>query len=120
MGGRRRRRRHSDEFKAQAVAECERPGVSIAAIALHHGINANLLRRWVVQAGGVGEEAVSSDTRKSTTALEAFVPVAIAGRDEVPPAAIEVELKRGPMQVKVIWPMTASAECGAWLRELMR
>jgi hypothetical protein len=45
-----RRRRHSDEFKAQVVAECARPGVSMAAIALHYGINANLLRRWVVQA----------------------------------------------------------------------
>ena len=119
IDGRQRRRRHSDEFKAQAVAECARPGVSIAAIALHHGINANLLRRWVVQAGVVGEET-PSDTRKSTTALEAFVPVAIASHDQVQPRAIEVEIKRGPMQVKVIWPMTASAECAAWLRELMR
>ena len=45
--GRQRRRRHSDEFKSQVVAECSRPGVSIAAVALHHGLNANLLRRWV-------------------------------------------------------------------------
>ena len=119
IDGRQRRRRHSDEFKAQAVAECARPGVSIAAIALHHGINANLLRRWLVQAGGVGDER-ASDTRRSSTALEAFVPVAIAGHDEVQPPAIVVEIKRGPMQVKVSWPMTVSVECGAWLRELMR
>ncbi|MEX3901066.1 transposase, partial [Paraburkholderia sp. BR10954] len=48
--GRRRRRRYSVEFKAQVVAACQRPGVSLAAIALHHKLNANLLRRWVEQA----------------------------------------------------------------------
>ena len=105
--------------KAQAAAECARPGVSIAAIALHHGINANLLRRWLVQAGGLGDERASV-TRKSSTALEAFIPVAVAGHDEVQPPAIVVEIKRGAMQVKVSWPMMESAECGAWPRELMR
>src|SRR5690606_29856162 len=42
-----RRRRHSAAFKAQAVAACMQPGVSIAAVALHYRLNANLLRRWV-------------------------------------------------------------------------
>jgi len=32
--GRRRRRRHSAEFKAAVIEECMRPGVSVAAIAL--------------------------------------------------------------------------------------
>ena len=30
------------------VAACRKPGVSIAAVALANGLNANLLRRWVV------------------------------------------------------------------------
>jgi hypothetical protein len=42
-----RRRRHSAEFKAEAVSACMRPGISMAAVALHYRINANLLRRWV-------------------------------------------------------------------------
>lgn len=46
---RRRRRRHSPEFKAEAVAACRKPGVSIAAAALSRSINANLLRRWVLE-----------------------------------------------------------------------
>ena len=49
-GERRRRRRHSAEFKADAVAACTRVGVSIASVALTHGVNANLLRRWVLAA----------------------------------------------------------------------
>lgn len=49
-GQRRRRRLHSDEFKADAVAACTQPGVSMAAVALSRGVNANLLRRWVREA----------------------------------------------------------------------
>lgn len=36
--GRRRRRRHTGEFKAAVIEECLRPGVSIAAVALAHGM----------------------------------------------------------------------------------
>lgn len=50
VGTRRRRGLHSDEFKASAVASCMQPGMSMAAVAMAHGINANLLRRWVHQA----------------------------------------------------------------------
>ena len=117
--GRHRRRRRSEEFKAQVVAECARPGVSIAAIALHHGLNANLLRRWVAQAGVSDGEALPED-RLTSTALEAFVPVAIAETDEAQRASIEVGIKRSPISVRINWPLSASAQCGAWLRELLR
>ena len=49
-GTRRRRRIHSDEFKADAVANCTQPGMSMAAVAMANGVNANLLRRWVREA----------------------------------------------------------------------
>lgn len=117
--GRHRRRRPSEEFKAQAVAECGRPGVSIAAIALHHGLNANLLRRWVAQ-GGVIDLGEPPEERRTDTELEAFVPVAIAPDASAPPAVIEVEIKRGAMAVRINWPLSASAQCAAWLRELVR
>lgn len=47
--GRRRRRRYSVKFKARVVATCQGPRVSLAAIALYHKLNANLLRRQVEQ-----------------------------------------------------------------------
>jgi transposase len=43
------RRTYSREYKLEIVNECEVPGVSVAAIALSHGINANLVRRWIVE-----------------------------------------------------------------------
>lgn len=43
------RRTYSRDYKLEIVNECDVPGVSVAAIALSHRINANLVRRWIVQ-----------------------------------------------------------------------
>ena len=43
-GGRRRRRNHSAEFKAQVVGACRPPGIPIAAVAVSSGVNATLPR----------------------------------------------------------------------------
>lgn len=40
------RRRHVAELKARVLSECERPGASVAAIALVHGLNTNLAHKW--------------------------------------------------------------------------
>jgi transposase len=48
--GRRRRRTYSAQFKAEAVAACRRPGASVSAAAVERSMNANVLRRWVVEA----------------------------------------------------------------------
>jgi len=49
------RRTYSREYKLEVVQECSARGASVAAIALSHRINANLVRRWIVQhrAGGL-------------------------------------------------------------------
>ncbi len=118
----RRRRRHSDEFKAQAVAACRQPGVSMAAVAMAHGINANLLRRWVCQSGD-GPRA-ESDTSASAKALrDTFIPLALPALVPSADAAareIRIELQRGATTVKVNWPADAASECAAWMRELLR
>ena len=43
---RRRRRQHSAEFKAELVAAALQPAASVSALALEHGLNANLLFAW--------------------------------------------------------------------------
>lgn len=40
------RRRHSQELKAKVLAACAEPGASISGVALAHGLNANLVRKW--------------------------------------------------------------------------
>ena len=64
----RRRGRYSDQFKRPAIAACLDPGVSTAAVALAHGLNANLARRWIA------ETSQRKDTRSSKTAAT-LVPV---------------------------------------------
>ena len=43
------------------VRECDEPGTCVAGVALAHGINANLLRRWIVrQRRGLSETSAKS------------------------------------------------------------
>ena len=46
---RRVRRCHSSEFKARVVAECAVRGASVAGVSLAHGVNANLVRKWIIK-----------------------------------------------------------------------
>ena len=43
------RSRYDAVAKRELVLRCLQPGVSLAATALAHGLNANLLRKWVVK-----------------------------------------------------------------------
>jgi transposase len=45
--GVRNRRTYSKQFKAEVAAQCLAPGASVSAIALSHGINANVIRKWL-------------------------------------------------------------------------
>ena len=120
--GRRRRRLHSDEFKANAVASCMQPGMSMAAVAMACGVNANLLRRWVRDAelrAGADLAAPRSAPKPLVSAAPAtFVPMALPTKSGA--AAIRIELRRGATLVTVTWPSEAAADCAAWMRELLR
>ena len=86
MQPRSQRRVHGAEFKAQVLAECAQPGASVAAIALAHGLNVNLLRKWLV-GRGIKRTALAAPrtvTRKAVRADDTlarslqFIPVEIA------------------------------------------
>jgi transposase-like protein len=118
--GRRRRRRHSVEFKAAVIRECMRPGVSIAAVALAHSLNANMLRKWVIDAeqAGVAAPPVAAAPGEVNIPSPSFVPLALKA-----PAVegdIRIELHRSGTTVKLVWPAAAAAECAAWLRDWLR
>ena len=117
--GRRRRRTHSAEFKAQVIASCRQTGVSIAAVAMANGVNANLARRWVVAAeqGATGGARLVADAR-GIALPPAFVPLQLPC---LPPTSdIRIELRRGATAISVNWPSAEAAQCAAWMRELLR
>jgi len=66
------RRRYDPASKQRLVEACLQPGVSLAGLALQHGVNANLLRKWVakrqLQNGDGQPEA-------RTPIAPAFIPV---------------------------------------------
>jgi transposase len=121
---RRRRRKHSVEFKAKVVAACRKQGVSIAAVALNNGLNANLLRRWVVADEQAQEAKPINTTIASPAPLtvenRAFIPIQMERSAVTTTREITIELRRGATLVKVGWPLLAAADCAAWLRELLR
>jgi transposase len=86
------RRRYDPASKRRLVEACLQPGVSLAGVAMRHGVNANLLRKWVTgqqqrQSNGVAVGAIERAT-------EVFVPVVelcgVAGPPE-PPAPPSVQ-----------------------------
>lgn len=119
---RRRRRTHSAEFKAKVVSACRRPGVSMAAVALANGLNANLVRRWVVteERAHPGKPTEPAASAASVVEQATFIPIELEHPRVARPKAITIELSRGATVVKVDWPLVASSECAAWLRELLR
>ena len=121
---RRRRRTHSAEFKAQVVAACRKPRVSIAAVALDYRLNANLVRRWVVaeEQAPCAKPVATTIASASPLPVEsrAFIPLQMESSAVTTTQEITIELRRGATIVKVGWPLVAAADCAAWLRELLR
>jgi transposase len=120
----RRRARYSDDFKRQVVAACREPGVSTAAVALANALNANMLRRWVVESGqhAPSDRPVRSSALPCVQTKAAFVPVKFDPPPAPPGAAsadIRIELQHGNTAVQIHWPVQASSQCVQWLREVL-
>ncbi|CAN5264665.1 transposase [soil metagenome] len=76
------KRRHSAAFKRKLVKLTEQAGASVAAIALEHGINANLLFKWRrAQAG--------RPARVKPIPAAVLLPVTV---DSLPPASAIIDL----------------------------
>jgi transposase len=63
--------RYDAEAKRELVEVCLKPGISVAQMALAHGVNANLLRKWIQHYRQPVELVTSSPPAK----LSAFAPV---------------------------------------------
>ena len=86
---------YDEAAKAELVAACGRPGVSVSRLAREVGINANQLSRWMREHSQRRQRAVSL----SPAPREAFVAVAIESSAPMPtatsnsPAAVRMWLQ---------------------------
>ena len=111
-----RRRFYSPELKAQVTQECRHNGASVAGVALSHGINANIVHRWL-------REPVSQCAAATSSQLNGFIALTLdypaPGLAPQPPG-IRVEVRRGESNVTVSWPLQGADACTACLRERLR
>ena len=115
-----KRRLYSPELKTQVMQECRQSGASVAGVALSHGINANIVHRWLREQT---TSALVPQLQVSANA-NAFVPVTL--NESAPGPAphaeldIRVEVQRANSAIVVKWPLQDSAACAAWLRGWLR
>jgi transposase len=84
------KRIYAEDFKADLVRQCLVPGTSVAATGMAHGINANLLRRWIVlQSARGGPPALLPVTVRAQSRVSS--PALSASRTSVVPECIEIE-----------------------------
>ena len=117
------RRVHSAQFKAQILAECRQPGASVAAVAIAHGLNPNVVRKWLA-----GQNLKRMGAAVSTTAPQVptlhFVPVELARSEHrlanitASQPAIRIELERGGLHLKLQCAASAGPAYAALLRAL--
>lgn len=64
----RRRRTYTPQFKADMVAQCMQGDVSLASLALDHGMNPNVLHRWVLEHERYGKHGLPGESNGSPVA----------------------------------------------------
>ena len=115
---RRTQRRHSAEFKAQVIAACQQPGVSVAAVAQANGLNANFLRQWL-KAYRAGQQQTGLTAKRTDEsplrAAATLVPVIVQTTGD-----IQIEIRRQQTVFQIAWPVSQAASCAQWLRDLLK
>lgn len=110
----RQRRYHSPEFKASVVALCQ-PGVSTSGVALAHGVNANLLRRWIKQ---FRNDGLPVPVEKPVNTM---IPISVSPADESAGSRnIEISLARNGSKAEIRWPVEEAESLGRWLSNWLK
>lgn len=118
---------HGAEFKTAVIAACREPGVSVAAVAQAHGLNANLVRKWLVgrgvkRCGLAGTTAPAVPLVTAAAPAMPFVPVQLPAPARAQPdsagEAVHIVLTRGDATLTVRWPAAQASACAGWLGEL--
>jgi len=105
----RHRRTHSNEFKTDLVTMCRQPGASVSAVALAHGVNANLLRRWMQQFPVAAKFPVAPAPAKLVAVQVETANASSSDGD------IQFEIQRGATRINIRWPMAGAEACAQWL-----
>jgi transposase-like protein len=104
----RQRSSYPKPFKAQVVQECLQPGASLSSVAISHGINANVIRKWL---------PLFRD--QPPAVLPAFVPLR-ASPKRAEQASATIELPLGEQTLSVKWPTSDPEGCARFVHGLIQ
>ncbi|WP_223481246.1 MULTISPECIES: IS66-like element accessory protein TnpA [unclassified Pseudomonas] len=104
----RQRSSYPKPFKAQVVQEYLQPGATLSSVAIAHGINANVIRKWL---------PLYRD--QSTSKLPAFIPLKSSPKRPTEGLAL-IELPLGEQSITVKWPTSDPEGCARFIREHAR
>jgi transposase len=105
--GRNGRRRYETASKERLVAACLGPGVSVSRLALEHGVNANLLRKWIKKHTATRSLPPSSPSSFIRVQLEGTADRALSQQDSV----ATVDLPATCDEVRGLEPKGTTAFC---------
>lgn len=122
---RRTHRTYAPAFKAELVAACLEPGTSIAALASSHGMNANVLHRWLKEHERTGcHQPIAQQPPSAPTpspSMPEFTPLRLPNTTaEAVAAELKVELRKGPLSMTVTWPLHAVADFAQWAAAVLK
>ncbi|WP_394304606.1 IS66-like element accessory protein TnpA [Pseudomonas danubii] len=102
----RQRSSYPKPFKTQVVQECLKPGATVSSVAINHGINANVIRKWL---------PIYRD--QPPAALPAFVPLKTTPKRATEDMAV-ISLSLGDKSITVKWPASDPDGCARFIREV--
>jgi transposase-like protein len=105
----RQRTSYPTTFNTQVVQKCLGPDDSIASVALRHGINANLVRKWI---------PIYRD--RQACAFPAFVPLKLETAAATPARqdVARIDISSGQRTVNVRWPISDPDGYARFIRSL--
>jgi transposase-like protein len=106
---------YDPQAKRELIEASLQPGVSVARLALTHGINANLLRKWI---GKYQHQSMAgASLRRSTPTPSPFIPVVAinAQRSPITPPELTARLPNG---VRLEWSALPADQLAHVLRLL--
>ena len=122
---RRTHRTYTPQFKAELVAAYQQPGASVAAVALQHGMNTNVLHRWLKEHQRSGCHQLAKPCMSTITMTPPPAPAFVALA--LPPVTpvhteqeIKVELRKGALSMTMTWPMSAAADLTSWTAAIFK
>ena len=117
-----KRKRYTKAFKHKLISACSQPGASVAGIALEHGLNANMLRKWI--------RVAQNGQRQSNFDPPGFVALPMPGNVPAPSRSpvmqnavtesIRMEIPYRHQSINISLPVSQMDRCLALLRELLQ